>query len=126
MHIVLIAGLRIDVQPGVKAIGVEDFLSLAFVLGHFDHIHDFDWHSSSWLLKILFTTKDTKGSCKGAASCAPASSLRTLRLNYSSSYDRGRDESRPYMPFVPFVVKSLLRYGITTHCVAVKSRYRAA
>ena len=26
--------------------------------------------------------------------------------NYSSSYDRGRDESRLYMTFVPFVANS--------------------
>ena len=33
--------------------------------------------------------------------------LRSLRSINSSSYDRGRDESRPYMTYVSFVVKLL-------------------
>jgi hypothetical protein len=47
MHVVLIPGFRVNMKPGVELLGVKDYFSFAFFMGHLDHVHYFYWHSVS-------------------------------------------------------------------------------
>jgi hypothetical protein len=47
MHIVPIPGFGVNVKPGMKLLGVKDYFSFAFFMGHLDHVHNFYWHNFS-------------------------------------------------------------------------------
>ena len=50
VHVVCVAGLGVNMHPRVKPVGVEDLLAFAFS-GLFDHIDDFNRHSSSLMIR---------------------------------------------------------------------------
>jgi hypothetical protein len=49
VHIVFVTRIRVVVDPGVKALGVDQHFSLLELMSLLDHIDDLDWHTAPFL-----------------------------------------------------------------------------
>ncbi len=47
VHVIFIPRLGIDMHPGVKPVGIKNYLTLTLFVRHFDHIDYVDRHNSS-------------------------------------------------------------------------------
>src|SRR5262249_36532300 len=53
VHIVFVTRIRVVMDPGVKAFGVDKHFSLLDLMSLIDYIDDLDWHTPPFFLKVL-------------------------------------------------------------------------
>ena len=68
VHVVFVAGLGINMNPGMEFLGVEDHFSLTF-FGHLNHVHDFDWHIPSSVPTLTEPYQSTTNLSNSSLSC---------------------------------------------------------
>jgi len=50
VHVVFVAGLGVNMQPGMKSLRVENPFSLLVLVRHLDQVVNFDWHNPSTIV----------------------------------------------------------------------------